>query len=239
VPFSSLARFTRQHAYRLVVPPVLAFSVSFGSAVVPGIASIPGVDQATMAVSMTPWAVGMSTSTSAKVQPVEAPKVAEQQVPIVASQEPAAPPSEPIESVVIAPDPAPEAVASPEPTGPEMPTASGTPMRHAAQPADPSSTLAWGAAVSPAFVAKVHRICADLGCESNDLMAAIAFESVETFSPSIRNPMSGATGLIQFMSDTAQGLGTSTDELATMSPEDQLTYVEKYFRPYAGHLSTI
>src|SRR5205823_3605794 len=110
---------------------------------------------------------------------------------------------------------------SAEPARAEMPAASGTPMQHAAaRSAEPGKPLAWGAVVSPTFVAKVHQICADLGCQANDLMAAIAFESVETFSPSVRNPMSGATGLIQFMDDTARNLGTSTDALSAMSPED-------------------
>lgn len=31
------------------------------------------------------------------------------------------------------------------------------------------------------------------------LMATMAFETAETFSPSVRNPLSNATGLIQFM----------------------------------------
>jgi hypothetical protein len=47
--------------------------------------------------------------------------------------------------------------------------------------------------------------------------------------PDIRNPKSGATGLIQFMPTTARGLGTTTDELARMSRAEQMKYVEKYF----------
>ena len=39
---------------------------------------------------------------------------------------------------------------------------------------------------------------------------------------------SGATGLIQFMPNTAEGLGTSTGELAGMSRARQMHYVEKY-----------
>ena len=41
---------------------------------------------------------------------------------------------------------------------------------------------------------------------------------------------SGATGLIQFMPDTAKGLGTSTTEaLSQMTRSEQLKYVDKYF----------
>lgn len=71
-------------------------------------------------------------------------------------------------------------------------------------------------------------------------MACMAFESGETFSPSIRNAAgSGATGLIQFMPSTATWLGTSTEELAKMTDVDQLQYVKKYFRPYADKVHTL
>jgi hypothetical protein len=67
----------------------------------------------------------------------------------------------------------------------------------------------------------------------------MAFESVETFSPSVRNPYSGATGLIQFMADTAQLLGTSQDQLSEMTAEEQLVFVERYFKPFTGRLTTL
>ena len=54
------------------------------------------------------------------------------------------------------------------------------------------------------------------------------FETGGTFSPSIRNRHSGATGLIQFMPSTARGMGTTTDALAAMSAKDQMVYVEQY-----------
>jgi hypothetical protein len=100
-------------------------------------------------------------------------------------------------------------------------------------------SVAWGAKVSRAFVAKVEAIAADLGCHPDDLMACMAFESGETFSPSIRNKVSGATGLIQFMKFTAPKLGTTTDALAAMTPEEQLDYVAAYFKPYNGWLHTL
>jgi hypothetical protein len=99
--------------------------------------------------------------------------------------------------------------------------------------------LAWGAKVSPAFRDEVRAICGRLKCDPNHLMAAMAFESVETFSPSVRNPRSGATGLIQFMEDTARVLGTSQDELAAMTAEEQLVFVERYLKQYAGKLTTL
>lgn len=79
-----------------------------------------------------------------------------------------------------------------------------------------------------AFKAKVVQISQNMGTDPDNLMAIMNFES--GFSSSVTNHAgSGATGLIQFMPDTARGLGTSTDALAQMSPVDQLDYVAKYF----------
>ena len=100
--------------------------------------------------------------------------------------------------------------------------------------------LAWGAKVSPAFRVRVREIAADLRCEPSNLMACIAWESGETFSASVGNMAgSGAVGLIQFMPSTAVGLGTTTAALAAMTPERQLDWVAKYFRPYQGKLATL
>jgi hypothetical protein len=55
----------------------------------------------------------------------------------------------------------------------------------------------------------------------------INFESGGTFNPAITNSI-GATGLIQFMPSTAQGLGTSTAELRKMNFQQQMKYVKKY-----------
>jgi hypothetical protein len=44
-----------------------------------------------------------------------------------------------------------------------------------------------------------------------------------------RNKDSGATGLIQFLPSIAEGLGTSTEELAKMSPSEQFPFVMRYF----------
>jgi hypothetical protein len=99
--------------------------------------------------------------------------------------------------------------------------------------------IAWGAKVSVAFKAKVIKISDSLGIDPNYLMAAMAFESGETFSASVKNAASGATGLIQFMPSTATSLRTSTSALAAMTPEDQLDYVEKYFAPYKNKLNSL
>jgi hypothetical protein len=41
------------------------------------------------------------------------------------------------------------------------------------------------------------------------------------------------------MPSTAVNLGTTTAKLAAMTPEDQLNFVYKYFRPYAGRLNNL
>jgi hypothetical protein len=100
--------------------------------------------------------------------------------------------------------------------------------------------MAWGAKVSPVFRERVRWIAEALKLDPSDLMACIAWESGETFRADIKNAAgSGATGLIQFMPSTAISLGTSTAKLAAMTPEDQLNYVYKYFRPFEGRLNNL
>lgn len=95
--------------------------------------------------------------------------------------------------------------------------------------------------VTQAFVDKVEAIAARIGTKPEYLMAVMSFESGQSFRPDIRNAAgSGATGLIQFIPSTAQGLGTSTQALSRMSAVEQLDYVEKYFQTYKGErLSTL
>jgi hypothetical protein len=104
--------------------------------------------------------------------------------------------------------------------------------------------LAWGARVSRMFRDRVHWMVEALEMPketgANDLMSCMAWESNETFSPSIKNMAgSGATGLIQFMPATAIALGTTVHALAAMTAEDQLNYVYKYFQPYKGRLKNL
>lgn len=100
--------------------------------------------------------------------------------------------------------------------------------------------LVWGAKVSPEFRAKVREISGRLGCAADDLMACMAWESGRSFDPGKKNLAgSGATGLIQFMPDTAMHLGTSVAALAAMTAEKQLDWVEAYFQPYKGKLATL
>ena len=100
--------------------------------------------------------------------------------------------------------------------------------------------IAWGKRVSQEFRGRVIDIAIDLNVPVDYLMACIAFDSGRTFRPDKKNLAgSGAVGLIQFMPSTALMLGTTTKDLATMTAEDQLFYVHKYFLPYKHKLHTI
>lgn len=102
-----------------------------------------------------------------------------------------------------------------------------------------SPNMAWGKCVAPAFKERVVSLSAAIGCNADHLMACMAFETGETFSPSIRNSQSGAVGLIQFLPSTAKSLGTTADALANMTAVAQLDYVEKYFSPWKGRVGTL
>lgn len=97
--------------------------------------------------------------------------------------------------------------------------------------------LPWGAKVSSDFKEGVLWIEDKLGLDADNLMACMAFETGGTFSPSIKNPSSSATGLIQFMEATAKDLGTTTSALRQMTALKQLSFVYKYFARFGKDLS--
>jgi soluble lytic murein transglycosylase-like protein len=69
----------------------------------------------------------------------------------------------------------------------------------------------------PSESAALDALANSLGVNSKDLFVLINFES--GWSPSARNPVTGARGLIQFMPDTAQGLGyRDADDLVARFP---------------------
>lgn len=92
----------------------------------------------------------------------------------------------------------------------------------------------------PNFYNEVVRISENLGTAPENLLSVISFETGGTFSPSIKNAVNGkATGLIQFMPNTASSLGTSTNELAKMTATEQLSFVERYLSPFAGKINNL
>lgn len=85
---------------------------------------------------------------------------------------------------------------------------------------------------------KIEAVAKCVGIQDwKNLKACILFESGG--NPKAVNPYSKATGLIQFMPQTAAALGTSIEQLSRMSAEKQLDYVEKYFYPWRGKLKTL
>lgn len=111
-----------------------------------------------------------------------------------------------------------------------------------------NGTLAWGAhpKVSDEFRKKVVQICQDLKIKNPSwLMAVMAFETGETFSPAERNKQgSSGTGLIQFMKSTIDGsngrpglgrrLGITHSQLAGMTAVRQLDIVKAYFQDHGS-----
>jgi hypothetical protein len=104
-------------------------------------------------------------------------------------------------------------------------------------------SVAWGSGRDPDFVPGVIQMCQFLGWSSDHpswFMACSGFETGRTWSPSVKNAAgSGATGLIQFMPSTAQGLGTTIENLELLSATSQLYYVEQYFKPYAKRVGSL
>jgi hypothetical protein len=87
------------------------------------------------------------------------------------------------------------------------------------------------------FTKEVNNVAAYIGVEADWLMTIFYKES--RVNPQAVNSQSGATGLIQFLPSTANRLGTSTTQLRTMTAQQQLYYVKKYFDPYKGKLNNV
>jgi hypothetical protein len=90
------------------------------------------------------------------------------------------------------------------------------------------SSIDVSAIQDPDFNKKLQNIADKLGVDSKDLLAIMKLES--RLDPTAVNKHSGASGLIQFMPKTAQSLGTTVEEIRTMSAVEQLDYVYKYFK---------
>lgn len=98
--------------------------------------------------------------------------------------------------------------------------------------------MAWGRHLSPPARKFLAQTAVDFRWGVDWLPSCIAFETGETFSPSVRNPHSSGTGLIQFMDFTCKALTErwkpsfplTTQALARMSVEEQLPWVWRYMR---------
>ncbi|HDZ8856738.1 TPA: M23 family metallopeptidase [Aeromonas dhakensis] len=87
----------------------------------------------------------------------------------------------------------------------------------------------YGFQIGETFRNKVIKVGEELGIDPNYIMACIALETGTKFDPSIKNPYSSATGLIQLMRARAKELGTTVEELAKMDHVEQMDYVKMYF----------
>ena len=85
-----------------------------------------------------------------------------------------------------------------------------------------------GAQPSGDFMTEVGKVASNLGIDTSNLIAIMKSES--SLNPQAVNPVTGASGLIQFMPNTAKSLGTTVEELRKMTAVQQLPYVEKYFK---------
>lgn len=86
------------------------------------------------------------------------------------------------------------------------------------------------------FIDKAKKISSSLGIKPEWLFGVMYSES--RINPQAVNASTNATGLIQFMPATANGLGTSVYELKNMNSLQQLDYVYKYFKPKSGELKS-
>lgn len=112
-------------------------------------------------------------------------------------------------------------------TGQDVGTASGA---AASAPVSGKPTRGFTAEKGKSIAATAKR----LGINPNDLAAVISFETGGTFDQSIKNPNSSATGLIQFMKGSGgtkgQYYGMDRDKFGSLSFDEQMKYVEKYFQ---------
>lgn len=103
--------------------------------------------------------------------------------------------------------------------------------------------LAWGNKVSKEFRLRAFKLRDAFGWNDNQLnylMACMAFETGETFSPTVVNGAgSGAVGLIQFMPATLKSMGYTVEQAKAMSAVQQLDLVQKYFQPYYKRTKTL
>lgn len=92
--------------------------------------------------------------------------------------------------------------------------------------------------VTDVFIEAVEKMCERIETKPEYVLAAMSFETGGTFNPAIQNFIK-ATGLIQFLPQTATDFGTTVDKLKVMTAIEQLVYVEKYLERFRGKLQTL
>ena len=93
------------------------------------------------------------------------------------------------------------------------------------------------------FLKAVTEVSEKRGINQAEFLGLMASES--SLDPKAVNKDTGATGLIQFLPEVAERLGTTTDKILEMSRTDQVKLIDKYFdvnklpdNPTAGQLKT-
>jgi hypothetical protein len=89
-------------------------------------------------------------------------------------------------------------------------------------------------AQDPSGVMRVLQVATWQRFSRRELAWVIEHESY--WRPDATNMATGATGLIQFMPDTARKLGTSVDDLRAMTRAQQTGYIRKFYAPHAGRI---
>ena len=98
------------------------------------------------------------------------------------------------------------------------------------------------------FFPKLRLVAMALGARARDMMAVMYSESACKADAWNDNPKSlppekrwNASGLIQFMPPTLVGLGWTAGHAAfrALTATEQLSWVERYYRAYRGHLGTV
>ncbi|MGV3345340.1 hypothetical protein ACGVWS_06195 [Enterobacteriaceae bacterium LUAb1] len=95
----------------------------------------------------------------------------------------------------------------------------------------------FGRDIAESLKQKVISVGAELSIDPDYIMACMALETGTKFNTSMKNPNSSATGLIQFMENTAKDLGTTTTKLSKMTHVEQMDYVKKYFNMQAANFN--
>ena len=93
------------------------------------------------------------------------------------------------------------------------------------------------------FLEAVKEVSEKRGINQSEFLGLMASES--SLDPKAVNKDTGATGLIQFLPEVAESLGTTTDKISEMSRAEQVKLIDKYFdmnklpdNPTAGQLKT-
>lgn len=80
------------------------------------------------------------------------------------------------------------------------------------------------------------QVCKIIGFKPIDILSVLFSES--GLQPNIVNANGNATGILQWMPETAISLNTTVEKLKRMTASQQLIYVKKYFYPFRNKLKT-